>query len=41
MDDLLAVLDAVGSDQVVLFSQGSGAPMCCLFAAVHRIASWL
>lgn len=41
MDDLLAVLDAVGSDQVVLFSQGSGAPMCCLFAAVHpdRVAA--
>ncbi len=34
-DDLTAVLDAVGSEQTVLFGQNHGAPMAILFAAMY------
>jgi class 3 adenylate cyclase len=35
MEDLVAVLDAVGADPVALFGVSEGAPMCALFAAGH------
>jgi len=35
MDDLLAVMDAAGSEQAVLFGECEGAPLSVLFAAVH------
>jgi class 3 adenylate cyclase len=35
MEDLVAVLDAVGAEQVALFGVSEGAPMCALFAASH------
>jgi class 3 adenylate cyclase len=35
MEDLVAVLDAVGSEHVALFGVSEGAPMCALFAASH------
>jgi class 3 adenylate cyclase len=35
MDDVRAVLDAVGSDQAVLFGAGHGGQMCALFAATY------
>src|SRR5262249_26366614 len=34
-DDITAVLDAVGSEKVVLLGQNHGAPMPILFAATH------
>jgi pimeloyl-ACP methyl ester carboxylesterase len=33
MDDVRAVMDAVGSDQAVLLGYSKGGPMCVLFAA--------
>jgi class 3 adenylate cyclase len=35
MDDVRAVLDAVGSDQAALFGAGHGGQMCALFAATY------
>lgn len=35
MDDLRAVLDAVGSPRAVLFGARDGAPLCALFAATY------
>lgn len=35
IDDIRAVLDAVGSDQAVLFGTADGAPMTALFAATY------
>ncbi|HUF02524.1 MAG TPA: adenylate/guanylate cyclase domain-containing protein [Gaiellaceae bacterium] len=35
MDDVRAVLDAVGSDHTVLFGYSEGGPMCLLFAATY------
>jgi class 3 adenylate cyclase len=35
MEDLAAVLDAVGAEDVALFGVSEGAPMCALFAATH------
>ncbi len=35
MDDVRAVLDAVGSDQAALLGAGQGAQMCALFAATY------
>jgi class 3 adenylate cyclase len=35
MDDLRAVLDAVGSEQAALFGGGHGGQMCALFAATY------
>jgi class 3 adenylate cyclase len=35
MEDLVAVLDAVGAERVALFGVSEGAPMCALFAATH------
>ena len=35
MDDVRAVLDAVGSEQAVLFGSDHGAQMCALFAATY------
>ena len=35
MEDLTAVLDAVGAEKVAMFGVSEGAPMCALFAAVH------
>ena len=35
MEDLRAVLDAVGSEQAVLFGAGHGGQMCALFAATY------
>jgi len=35
MDDLRAVMDAVGSDQAALFGFSEGGSMCLLFAATH------
>lgn len=35
MEDLVAVLDAVGAERVALFGVSEGAPMCALFAASH------
>jgi len=35
MDDLRAVMDAVGSEQVALFGTSEGGPMCALFAATY------
>ncbi|MGI8491352.1 MAG: alpha/beta fold hydrolase, partial [Acidimicrobiales bacterium] len=35
MDDLVAVLDAAGSDQPVLFGAGDAGMLCMLFAASH------
>src|SRR5438128_12400119 len=41
MDDVIAVLDAVGADRVSVFAQLEGGPMACLFAASHpdRVSS--
>jgi pimeloyl-ACP methyl ester carboxylesterase len=33
MDDVRAVMDAVGSGRAVLFGSSEGGPMCMLFAA--------
>ncbi|HET7856418.1 MAG TPA: adenylate/guanylate cyclase domain-containing protein [Gaiellaceae bacterium] len=35
MDDVRAVMDAVGSEQAALFGYSEGGPMSCLFAATH------
>jgi pimeloyl-ACP methyl ester carboxylesterase len=35
MDDVRAVMDAVGSEQATLFGYSEGGPMCCLFAATY------
>jgi pimeloyl-ACP methyl ester carboxylesterase len=35
MDDVRAVLDAVGSERSTLFGYSEGGPMCCLFAATY------
>lgn len=35
MDDVRAVMDAVGSDKAVLCGVSEGGPMCSLFAATH------
>ena len=35
MDDVRAVLDAVGSERAVLFGTSEGGPMCALFAATY------
>src|SRR5262249_36830480 len=35
MEDLRAVLDAVGSEQAALFGSGHGGQMCALFAATY------
>jgi class 3 adenylate cyclase len=35
MEDVTAVLDAVGSEQAALFAQSEGAPMAMLYAATH------
>jgi class 3 adenylate cyclase len=35
MDDVRAVIDAVGSTRVALFGYSEGGPMCCLFAATY------
>jgi class 3 adenylate cyclase len=35
MDDVRAVMDAVGSDRAALFGASEGGPMCALFAATY------
>ncbi|HEY5977305.1 MAG TPA: adenylate/guanylate cyclase domain-containing protein [Solirubrobacterales bacterium] len=35
IEDLTAVLDAVGAERVAMFGVSEGAPMCALFAATH------
>lgn len=35
MDDVRAVIDAVGSERAALFGYSEGGPMCCLFAATY------
>lgn len=35
MDDVRAVMDAVGCEQAALFGYSEGGPMCCLFAATY------
>lgn len=35
MDDVRAVMDAVGSEQAALFGASEGGPMCALFAATY------
>lgn len=35
MDDVLAVLDAAGSERAALLAQLEGGPMACMFAATH------
>src|ERR671934_1866780 len=35
MDDVRAVMDAVGSDRAALFGYSEGGPMSCLFAATY------
>ena len=35
IDDLRAVMDAVGSQRVVLIAFADGGPLCCLFAATY------
>jgi pimeloyl-ACP methyl ester carboxylesterase len=35
MDDVRAVMDAVGSERAALFGFSEGGPMCALFAATH------
>jgi pimeloyl-ACP methyl ester carboxylesterase len=35
MDDIAAVLDAVGSERAVLLGHAEGGPMCALFAATY------
>jgi len=37
MDDVRAVMDAVGSEQAALFGYSEGGPMCVLFAATYPI----
>ena len=40
MDDVRAVMDAVGSDRAALFGVSEGAPMCILFAATYPDRTW-
>ena len=35
MDDLVAVMDAAGSRQAILFGESDGGPLCALFAATY------
>jgi class 3 adenylate cyclase len=35
MDDVRAVMEAVGSERAALFGYSEGGPMCCLFAATY------
>ncbi len=35
MDDVRAVMDAVGSERAALFGYSEGGPMCALFAATY------
>jgi pimeloyl-ACP methyl ester carboxylesterase len=35
MDDVRAVIDAVGSERAALFGYSEGGPLCCLFAATY------
>ena len=35
MDDVRAVMDAVGSERAALYGYSEGGPMCCLFAATY------
>ena len=35
MDDVRAVMDAVGSERAALFGYSEGGPMCVLFAATY------
>ena len=35
MDDVRAVMDAVGSERAALFGYSEGGPMCCLFSATY------
>jgi pimeloyl-ACP methyl ester carboxylesterase len=35
MDDVRAVMDAVGTERAALFGASEGGPMCCLFAATY------
>jgi pimeloyl-ACP methyl ester carboxylesterase/class 3 adenylate cyclase len=35
MDDVRAVMDAVGSEKAALLGDSEGGPMCCLFAATY------
>jgi pimeloyl-ACP methyl ester carboxylesterase len=35
MDDVRAVVDAVGSERAALYGYSEGGPMCCLFAATY------
>ena len=35
MDDIRAVMDAVGSNRAAMFGQSEGGPLCALFAATH------
>lgn len=37
MDDVRAVMDAVGSERAALFGQSEGGPMCMMFAATHPL----
>jgi pimeloyl-ACP methyl ester carboxylesterase len=39
MEDLTAVLDAVGAERAVLYGVSEGAPMSALFAATHPASS--
>ncbi len=39
MDDVLAVMDAVGSERGVLFGPSEGGPMAALFAATYPSAA--
>ncbi len=41
MDDVRAVMDAVGSERAALYGYSEGGPMCCLFAATypHRVSA--
>ena len=39
MDDVLAVMDAVGSERAVLFGASEGGPMATLFAATYPSAA--
>ncbi len=35
MDDLVAVMDAVGSSRAIMFGESDGGPLCALFAATY------
>ena len=40
MDDVRAVMDAVGSERAALFGYSEGGPMCALFAATYTRADF-